>query len=370
MSVLASSKSNLSLVLIGLTSMGVTCLVLVFTLVTTAHRPAEAVPQGWQVIVHEDFEGDFPTGLWQIHDGNGSAGGEYFWAKRDCKPSENDGGAYSAWAVGGGDDGRNLACGQNYRDSANSWMIYGPFDLTDATAAEVIFDLWVDTEEDDVVTWGASTDGETFGWQQPIWGNYQAWFGGMRFDLARVPDLGSLTGQPRIWLAFHFVTNADGKTAQGVFVDNVTVRAHLGPRPTPTPIPTATLSLTPTSSPTPTGTTTPLPGATASPSPTGTATPAVTPMASSTPTPSSTPSPTLTSTPSHTTIVTYSPSPTATGTATLTATSTLSPSPSPGSNATVTNTPEVTPTPDYYVYLPCLARASEVVPRSRPSYGH
>ena len=93
-----------------------------------------ATLNGWTTIVSEDFEGAFP-GEWTVFD-NEPGSGEYHWAKRDCKAYS---GVYAGWAVGGGGDGAGLSCGADYPDDADAVMIYGPFSLADATAADLTF---------------------------------------------------------------------------------------------------------------------------------------------------------------------------------------------------------------------------------------
>jgi inhibitor of cysteine peptidase len=91
----------------------------------------------WANIMTEDFEGSFP-GPWDVFD-SVSGYGEYYWAKRNCRPHS---GSYSGWGVGGGANGSSLSCGANYPDNAKSWMIYGPFDLSSASDAELLFWRW------------------------------------------------------------------------------------------------------------------------------------------------------------------------------------------------------------------------------------
>ncbi len=82
-------------------------------------------PVPWVTIVDEDFEGAFP-GPWTVFDNNGSTAGEYYWADRTCRVYA---GSYSGWVVGGGANGSPLACGSMYPNNADSWMVYGPFNL-------------------------------------------------------------------------------------------------------------------------------------------------------------------------------------------------------------------------------------------------
>ena len=98
----------------------------------------------WTTIVSTDFEGTWP-GPWQLAGGNDPTAGQHFWGKRNCVAFA---GSYSGWGVGGGAQGSALGCGANYPDNAISWMVYGPFSLTDASAAELQFKLWSNTEAD------------------------------------------------------------------------------------------------------------------------------------------------------------------------------------------------------------------------------
>ncbi|MCR4408417.1 MAG: protease inhibitor I42 family protein, partial [Anaerolineae bacterium] len=89
-------------------------------LVLRNYPPAPQPPGRWQTIVYETFESSFPTGAWQVLDNNGANYGEYYWARRNCRPYQ---GSYSAWAVGGGAQGSERSCGSHSPNSANSWII-------------------------------------------------------------------------------------------------------------------------------------------------------------------------------------------------------------------------------------------------------
>ena len=215
---------------------------LAFGLLTLAESPessskgppaVDAASEGWTIITTEDFEGDFP-GAWEVFDEDGAANGEYHWAKRDCRPH---GGDHSGWCVGGGKDGAGLACGALYPDNAHSWMVYGPFDLSKATYAEMRFSFWLDTEPSrDWLRWGASIDGQNWHWGGRASGSSGGWKE-ITFDLTDVGDLGDLTGQPAVWVAIVFESDLDTACQEGAFVDDIVLRAFAGgARPTP-PLP-------------------------------------------------------------------------------------------------------------------------------------
>jgi photosystem II stability/assembly factor-like uncharacterized protein len=174
-------------------------------------------PPAWTVITSQDFEGAFP-GPWQVFD-DYPGYGEYYWGKRSCRPYA---GSYSGWAVGGGANGAALSCGSNYPNYARSWMVYGPFSLVGATAAEMRFKLWIRTELNyDGVCWLASVDGTNFsgtcatgtaGWHDRV------------LNLANVPNLGNLLGRSSVWVALVFASDSSITYAEGAYVDNIVLR--------------------------------------------------------------------------------------------------------------------------------------------------
>lgn len=179
----------------------------------TPSAPTITPPSGWVVIKEETFEGSFPNN-WSV------TGLGYTWGKRNCRAK---GGAFSGWAVGGGLMGQLLACGSDYPDNVGAWMIYGPFSLADARAAEMLFDYWLNSEEGyDFLFVGASIDGDNFYGLRGS-GNSEGWQNG-RFDLTNVPDLGNLAGQPRVWIGFYFGTDQDTNYPEGAYVDNIVLR--------------------------------------------------------------------------------------------------------------------------------------------------
>jgi len=198
-------------------------------------RPSEEVElqggnlAGWTNIMTEDFEGDFPGG-WDVFD-NVSGYGEYYWGKRDCRPHS---GSYSGWGVGGGADGSSLSCGSSYPDKAKSWMIYGPFDLTSTSDAELLFWYWSFSESYfDKLFWGASINGSSF-YGFSTSGDSGGW-NDVNFDLTDVGDLGNLTGQPEVWIAFVFTSDSFVTYPEGAYVDDIVLRKVTGEPATPTP---------------------------------------------------------------------------------------------------------------------------------------
>lgn len=177
------------------------------------------VPSGWQQLVYTTFENDFP-GPWRVYDDDGAVDGEYFWARRSCRAFE---GGFSGWAVGGGENGRALPCGASYPNNANSSIDFGPFSLVNASAAELRFKLWMNTELNyDRVCALASVN--AIDWYGTCWsGNSNGW-ADRRFDLSNVYRLGNLIGRPQVWVELWFVSDGNITRSEGVYVDNVELR--------------------------------------------------------------------------------------------------------------------------------------------------
>ena len=199
------------------------------TITPTPTPTATATPPQWTTILSEDFEGDFP-GSWTVLDDLPDEQ-EYYWGKRGCRPFE---GSYSGWAVGAGTDGQTLNCGDDYPVNAESWMIYGPFSLSDATEAEMRLSIWVNTpaaasEQYDYVCWMASTNGTNFA-GDCAWGESAVW-NDQVLDFSSVPGYsGSMIGQPQVWVGLYFHSDSDstGEYIEGAYVDDILVRKCVG----------------------------------------------------------------------------------------------------------------------------------------------
>jgi hypothetical protein len=173
----------------------------------------------WTTIVSTDFEGAWP-GAWVVSDNSSADGGQYYWGKRNCRAYA---GSYSGWGVGGGAQGSGRGCGASYPNNASSWMMYGPFSLSNTAAADLRFKLWLKSELDhDGVCRFASIDGDNF-WGTCTSGDTTGWVDKI-LDLANVYTLGNLLGQPQVWVALRFSSDGSNTYAEGGYVDNIVLR--------------------------------------------------------------------------------------------------------------------------------------------------
>ncbi len=186
-----------------------------------------ALADGWATLMSEGFEGPLPAGGWALWPPNA----DYSWGRRNCQAH---GGSYSALGHGGGSSGSSEPCSSGYpANIANNSLIYGPFSLEGATAAELSFWLNLNTQQDgDRIYYWVSLDANNF---HGYWvnGTTSGWEP-VTLDLANVPNLGSVLDHDRVWIAFSVFSDAT-VGGQGAFIDDVVLRASgatTGPRQT------------------------------------------------------------------------------------------------------------------------------------------
>jgi hypothetical protein len=153
--------------------------------VNVVEEMAEAAAvDGWVTIKSEGFEGAFPNTGWRVFDSNGATNGEYYW---DDTSYTRYAGSWSAWPAKGGANGLNPST-YNYANNMRSWMIYGPFSLSEASEANLQFYYRNQSEANyDYFQWLASVDGTNFYGYQTA-GDSNGWRS-VTFDLKSVPTL-------------------------------------------------------------------------------------------------------------------------------------------------------------------------------------
>jgi hypothetical protein len=99
------------------------------------------------------------------------------------------------------------------------WMEFGPFDLSDATSAELEFAYWTQLGAGDKLFWGASKSGFLY-WGDREEGNS----GGWRLVVLDLDKLSTgYLGEPEVWIGFNFQSDSAG-TAEGAYLDDITLR--------------------------------------------------------------------------------------------------------------------------------------------------
>ena len=182
----------------------------------------------WTTILDEGFESDWPADpKWDLY---GAPACAYTWGRESYQPYT---GSYSAWCAGTCQD----VCGDlnpavdNYQNNMDAWMVYGPFDLSDATSARMTFDNWTKSVEEGYDQDGIPYESFYYGYST----NDKVFFGNFRHG-DRTPwhqeylPLDEVCGQSQVWVGFCFYSD-ETNNDKGTFVDNVLVEKYSGPLP-------------------------------------------------------------------------------------------------------------------------------------------
>jgi len=183
-------------------------------------RPAAPVVT---TLMSETFEGTFPLpGTWSLYSFSGPATGEHLWGKRDCRKLN---GSYAGMSYGGGAVGGGLSCMDPQPKNIVSWMVSPAYSLVGATAAELRYHLWQNSEFNyDFFYALASTDGTNFCGRKYS-GNTQGWSEQV-LDLTNVYGMGNLMGESAVQVAIVFIsdfTDDGGIYYDGAFIDDLSL---------------------------------------------------------------------------------------------------------------------------------------------------
>jgi len=169
-------------------------------------------------ILIETFEGSFPPASgWSIYDANPNDGKQYFWDDDNLKPSS---GNWAAWPARGGANGIDPVATTTYPANMDTWMIFGPFDLSNAKSANVAFMLWYNTETTfDNIFFGISGDGVNFTGSN--WNGKHDYWESKTFSLS--PYLGDNT----VWIGWRFSSDGSIQKA-GPWIDDIMLNFEPG----------------------------------------------------------------------------------------------------------------------------------------------
>jgi hypothetical protein len=173
--------------------------------------------QAWVNITTENFEGTVPGSGWSIYAQAGYTNA--YWGKLLLSDNIH----YAGWCAASGPQAS--IWGQGYLNNMRTWMIYGPFDLTDATDASLEFLYISDCEPSfDSFGWYASLDGSNYNgyFLSDSTSNYI--FQSKIFDLKTVPTLGNLTGKSGVYIAFFFQSDSTVSNYGGAIIDEIVLK--------------------------------------------------------------------------------------------------------------------------------------------------
>jgi hypothetical protein len=118
------------------------------------------------------------------------------------------------WPADGGANRAPVCSGADYPNDLNSWVVYGPFDLSDASQAGTEFVMWHEIEPSyDAVCFGVSENGTDF--------SVLCWDGYADCTLYDIPYT-DYVGDPSVWVAWIFISDYS-ITYRGPWVDDVII---------------------------------------------------------------------------------------------------------------------------------------------------
>lgn len=184
-------------------------------------------------LMTESFENVWPSTGWWLVDQSTADDGEYLMGKRNCHPRA---GSYAGWTVGGGAKGSTLSCTSSlFPKNADTWAIYGPFDLSNETAASLTYRVWGQGGPGDpgslctnnYLFVGSSHDGSSFSGTQYC-GNFRSGSAGNGYYQYTL-DLSDQRGQSQVWIAFAFKSNNSTVFADyvGYTVDDIQLTPYI-----------------------------------------------------------------------------------------------------------------------------------------------
>ncbi|MBN1391198.1 MAG: hypothetical protein JW947_00165 [Sedimentisphaerales bacterium] len=185
---------------------------------------------GWETVFSDGFESSWP-GPWSVTDQDSSNGSDY-WGRLTCKPGGAHSGSYSVWCAAEGD---MTDCGSSYDNYMQSWMVYGPFSLSDCTDGEVDFYFVNECESGyDAFYFVISINGVNFYgyYHTGTTSSYPNTWQHYTFDLTSVPTLGNVCGQSNVYFAFVFSSDNVINSYRGAYIDDVAIRRYVEPPPT------------------------------------------------------------------------------------------------------------------------------------------
>ncbi|MEJ2616314.1 MAG: T9SS type A sorting domain-containing protein [Ignavibacteriaceae bacterium] len=176
--------------------------------------------QTWTNIMTEDFEGTFPNGLWQVYAATQNGYANCYWGAIDIGNNNK-----AAWCAAAGQDAPVITANFHYINNMDTWMVYGPFDLSDASDAVLEFDYYNNSEPGyDIFFVGIAKS-----LQDTLYGYYEqdstGIFQHVSYDLKNFSNLGNLTGKSGWYLEFLFYSDSSvSSNYEGAFVDNVVLK--------------------------------------------------------------------------------------------------------------------------------------------------
>jgi hypothetical protein len=158
------------------------------------------------------------TPLWRVAVNDDDTAG-YYWGATNSVGSVPVTYTNSAWtAVKPITSAAALTPGVNkYPTGQDTWLIYGPIDLSQVINPQLVFEYYLDSAQGDALKWGVSTNGQTF------YGNTQS--GPVGRWITQTYSFQTNSTSKTIYLAFAFNSQNNPQRGLGAFIRNVRLTA-------------------------------------------------------------------------------------------------------------------------------------------------
>lgn len=175
--------------------------------------PLGSLVDNWEKVASENFEAAFPQSPCVVQD-TSPDGYERYWGADDGKPYT---GLLGGWPAKGGIDGIDPSGTYSYPRNLDSWLVCGPFDLSQADKFYVEFANTLATRDtDDYFFFGVSTDGSNF--------SGTSWTGEIENTwIYHREHIQGVTGNSSVWVAWLFHSDGDTHRDDGSWLDDITV---------------------------------------------------------------------------------------------------------------------------------------------------
>ncbi|MCI0558932.1 MAG: hypothetical protein MN733_10585 [Nitrososphaera sp.] len=171
----------------------------------------------WNRLLWENFDSDFPSQGCVVED-QSNDGYERYWAPDDGRALRH----FAGWPAKGGADGVSPDLGV-YPSNLSSWLVCGPFDLSDADKFVMEYSFWLETDIlGDGFLSAVSLDGQ----------NFQAVsFSGISYSWTKRRDhIIGAAGDSSVWVAWIFISDEEGNIGEGVWLENISVWEYYPPQ--------------------------------------------------------------------------------------------------------------------------------------------
>lgn len=186
-----------------------------------ASPTSPSIPEGWSQLFFDDsplknlqWPCDTPFDY-------SSDGFERYWASSYNYDVSSD----AAWPASGGANSVNPSF-SNYPSNMYTWFFCGRYDMSSAESLKVKFDAFINIPDPDDYLQIAVGVGSSILWQSERLSDDSSANDWRTFETVPIDDI---AGLQEVWIGFLFISDGDGSTGEGVWLDNIEANIYKTP---------------------------------------------------------------------------------------------------------------------------------------------